>query len=195
MFARMMKLLSQMVFWLLGWHVNNQIPKEVKHFVMIAAPHTSNWDLLFARGAFYIMGIPLKFTIKKEWVKFPLNLIMKPLGAIPIDRKPKNGGLRKKRMVNVMADLFKEHEESLVILITPEGTRSLAKKWKTGFYRIATEANVPIALGYLDYPIKEAGIGKLIYTTGDFKKDMEEINAFYSKKTAKFPKKFSVHKL
>ncbi len=191
----MMKVLSKLAFWLFGWHINNQIPKDVTHFVMIAAPHTSNWDLFFARAAFYIMGIPLKFTIKKEWVKFPLNLIMKPLGAIPIDRKPKNGGLKKRSMVHVMSDLFKEYEDSLVILVTPEGTRSLAPKWKTGFYRIAVEANVPIALGYLDYPIKEAGIGELIYTTGDFKKDMQRINDFYSKKTAKFPEKFSVHQL
>ncbi|MEM1135861.1 MAG: 1-acyl-sn-glycerol-3-phosphate acyltransferase [Bacteroidota bacterium] len=189
-----MKLLSKITFWLFGWRVNNKIPKEVKHFVMIAAPHTSNWDLLFARGAFYIMDIPLRFTIKKEWVRFPLNLIMNPLGAIPIDRTPKNRGLKKRSMVNVMAELFKKYDE-LAILITPEGTRAKMTKWKTGFYRIAEEAGVPIALGYLDYPTKEAGIGKLIYTTGDFKKDMEAINAFYIEKTAKFPEKFSLHQL
>ncbi|MBT30298.1 MAG: acyltransferase [Thalassobius sp.] len=189
-----MKLLSKLVFRITGWKVDNRVPREVKQFVMIAAPHTSNWDLIFARGAFFIMGIPLKFTIKKEWVQFPLSLFMKPLGAIPIDRKPKQAGLKKRSMVHVMAELFKIHDD-LVILVTPEGTRQKASKWKLGFYRIAEEAGVPIAFGYLDYSQKIAGIGGILETTGDIKKDMQVINEFYSQKTPKFPEKFSVHQL
>ncbi len=151
---------------------------------MVAAPHTSNWDLVYARAALYILRVPVKFTIKKEWVRFPLSLILYPLGAIPIDRQPK--GIRRTSMVDTMVALF-EQREHLIILVTPEGTRKYAKKWKSGFYFTALRANVPIVLGYLDYRDKEAGIGGVFQPTGDRDKDVEEIKAFYRTKTAKFP--------
>lgn len=151
---------------------------------MVAAPHTSNWDLIYARAALYILRVPVKFTIKKEWVRFPLSLILNPLGAIPIDRQPK--GIRRTSMVDKMVKLFEERDH-LIILVTPEGTRKYAKKWRSGFYFTALKANVPIVLGYLDYKDKEAGIGAVFHPTGDRDKDVEEIKAFYRKKHAKYP--------
>lgn len=149
---------------------------------MIAAPHTSNWDFIYARAAFFLMDIPLKFTVKKELFFFPLGFILKSLGGIPIDRSTKTG------MVSKMADLFEQYDE-ICILVTPEGTRSKATKWKKGFYHIAESANVPILLGYLDYAKKEAGIGPTVVPQGDMEKDIEDIKSFYRGITAKYPEK------
>ncbi len=151
---------------------------------MVAAPHTSNWDLIYARAALYILRVPVKFTIKKDWMFFPLNLLLDYLGAIPIDRNPK--GIRKTSMVDKMIEIFNEREH-LIILVTPEGTRKYAKKWKSGYYFTAQRAGVPILLGYLDYSQKEAGIGAVFYPTGDLQKDTEQIKDFYRKKVAKYP--------
>jgi 1-acyl-sn-glycerol-3-phosphate acyltransferase len=189
----MLRLLSKLIFKIAGWQMGPYMPADITKSVMLAAPHTSNWDLLFARCAFFIMEIPLRFTIKKEWMKFPFGLFMGPLGAIPVDRNPKGGGsLKKRNMVDVMADLFDDYEK-VTILVTPEGTRSKTSRWKTGFYHTALKAGVPISLGYLDYDKKEAGIGKVVYPTGNFEKDMAEINEFYLTKKPKFPEKFSIH--
>lgn len=155
-------------------------PKRYKQMVMIASPHTSNWDLLYARAAFYLMEIPVQYTVKKELFFFPLGWLLKSLGGIPIDRKSKGN------MVDKMADLYKIYPE-FCILITPEGTRSYSHKWKKGFYYIAQKANVPIALGYLDYAKKEAGVGPLITPSGNYEKDLEEIQSFYRKIPGKYP--------
>lgn len=177
-----MKLISKLFFKLTGWQVVGNLPKDLKKVVMIAAPHTSNWDLLYARMAFYIMGIRLRYTIKKELFFFPLGWFLKALGGIPIDRKAAGN------MVDKMVQLYKNYDE-LVILITPEGTRSYAPEWKKGFYYIAKGAGVPISLGYLDYKKKHAGIGPLINPSGDFEKDLAQIQDFYRGITAKFPEK------
>jgi 1-acyl-sn-glycerol-3-phosphate acyltransferase len=181
----MSKFLSKWIFRLSGWKVVGGFPPEVKKAVMVAAPHTSNWDFLYARCAFYIMEVPLKYTIKKELMKFPFGPILKSIGAIPIDRGPKKG-LGKRSMVDAMVDMF-DGRDQLVVLVTPEGTRKYAPKWKSGFYRVAEQAGVPIVLGYLDYEKKEAGVGPVFLTTGDMEKDMEEIMAFYRTKKARYP--------
>lgn len=180
----MLRIIAIIIFKITGWKACNDIPTDLKKAVMVAAPHTSNWDLIYARAALYILRVPVKFTIKKEWVRFPLSLILNPLGAIPIDRKPK--GIKKTSTVDKMIELF-EQRDHLIILVTPEGTRKYAKRWRSGFYFTALRANVPIVLGYLDYKDKEAGIGAVFYPTGDRDKDVEEIKAFYRKKTPKFP--------
>ena len=188
-----MLLLSRIFLWIMGWklNLNGLNTKDLKRVVMLAIPHTSNWDLPIARAAFFLMGIPVRFTVKKEWTKFPYSLLMNPLGAIAIDRSPKVPGQPRKSMTEAMIDLFEQNEE-LAIMITPEGTRSKNDKWKTGFYHLATGAKVPIGLGYLDYAKKEAGVGKIIYPSGDMKKDMQEIVAFYSTIKGKFPEKFAL---
>lgn len=174
-----MRLLSQFVLWITGWKIVGEAPKE-KKFIMIAAPHTSNWDLLYARAAFYILRIRLKYTIKKELFFFPLGILLKGIGGIPIDRKSKG------KMVDKMVALYDEYD-SLTIMITPEGTRSYSPRWKKGFYYIANEAKIPISLGFLDYKKKHAGIGPLIYPTGNYEEDLEKILTFYRGVTPKYP--------
>ncbi|BDD04638.1 1-acyl-sn-glycerol-3-phosphate acyltransferase [Aureibacter tunicatorum] len=184
----MWKSLARFIFWIGGWKIVGDMPKNLKRAVMIAAPHTSNWDFIYARAAFFLMDVPVRFTIKKEWVDSPLGGLMKSLGAIAIDRSPKNKGEQKKSMVDAMADLFDENEE-LVILITPEGTRGYVEKWRSGFYHIAQKANVPILMGYLDFKKKEAGIGGEIIPSGNYDQDLEKIMGFYKNITAKHPHK------
>ncbi len=185
------KLISRLIFKIFGWTYNDQVGGGYDRSVMIAAPHTSNWDLLFARAAFYLMDIPVRYTVKNDWMRFPFNLIFGPLGAIGIDRSPKKAGEERKSMTEAMIDLFSKNEK-LSVMVTPEGTRSLRTKWKTGFYHVAVGAGVPIALGYLDFKKKEAGVGKIVYPSGDMDKDMREIMDFYKNITGKHPEKFSV---
>lgn len=182
----MTKLISRFIFWIAGWKVEGWIPKDLKKAVMVAAPHTSNWDFLFARCAFFIMGVPLKFTIKKEVMFFPLGPILKAMGAIAVDRQKTGAGKQAKSMVDAISDLFKVNDQ-LVIIMTPEATRKYQPKWKTGFYHVAQKANVPIIIGYIDYSKKQAGVGPIFNTTGNMDADIENIKAFYRSKVGKFP--------
>lgn len=178
------------LFKLAGWKVTHQLPKDILKCVIIAAPHTSNWDFIYAMGALKEMDINTRFTIKKEWFRFPFKGLMDKLGALPIDRT-KNADGSRKGTVDAMIDLFNERKE-LLLLITPEGTRSPVSKWKTGFYHVALKAKVPIALGFIDYSKKECGIDKLIYPTGDYHADMKLIMDFYKNKIGKNPKNFAL---
>lgn len=185
------KLFSRFIFWLFGWTLDDHLKADFTRCVMIASPHTSNWDFIFARAAFSMMGIPIRFTVKQEWTRFPFGWFMNGLGAIGIDRTPKKPGDPRPSMTEAMIDLFAKNKE-LVVMVTPEGTRKKVTKWKTGFYHVAVGAKVPIALGYLDYKNKIAGVGKIVYPTGDIHKDMQEITDFYRPISPKHPELFSI---
>jgi len=178
------------LFKLGGWKITHFLPKDIKKCVIVAAPHTSNWDFMYGMGAIKIMKLKMRFTIKKEWMKFPFKRLMHNLGALPIDRSQNPDGT-KKGTVEAIADLF-ENRKDILLLITPEGTRSRVEKWKTGFYYVALQAKVPIALGFMDYSKRECGIDKIIYPTGNFMADMKEIMEFYSTKIGKNPGSFSI---
>jgi 1-acyl-sn-glycerol-3-phosphate acyltransferase len=178
------------IFKITHWTVDENLPPEIKKCIIIAAPHTSNWDFWYTMAAFTIYKLRIRFTVKKEWMRFPFSLIMKPLGGIAIDRNPRTVNSDRSSFVDSMIELFDQNEE-LIILITPEGSRSLRTKWKTGFYHVALGAGVPICLGYVDYQKRKAGIGKVIYPS-DYATNMKEIMTFYSKIHPKFPEKFSI---
>lgn len=174
------KFLSKIIFKIFGWHVAGHIPPDLKKSMMIAAPHTSNWDFFFARCAFYLMDVDLRYTIKKEAMVGPLGWLLKKMGALPVDRSKNNS------LVNSMVEILNKSDR-MVIMITPEGTRKYQPRWRKGFYYTALEAKVPIILGYLDYPNKEAGVGPIFYPTGDVEEDIEKIKAFYRTKKGKYP--------
>jgi 1-acyl-sn-glycerol-3-phosphate acyltransferase len=179
-----MKTLFSLYFRLKGWKIEGGIPKDFKKCVLLAAPHTSNWDFIFGLGALRLFGVDVKYLAKKELFKFPFESIFKSLGGIPVDRTKSNS------MVNAMIELIKQRDE-LVVLIPPEGTRKRVQRWKSGFYNVAMGAQVPIALGYLDYKRKVAGIGPAFMPSGDKEKDFEYITGFYKQITAKFPEQFN----
>lgn len=187
------KLLAKLLFWITGWKVQGHYPANVPKSVMIAAPHTSNWDLVYARAAFFIMGVPVRYTIKKEMMKFaPLGWLLRKLGAIPVERnKERARKLGQSSLVYGMVRLFDTHDR-LVVMVTPEGTRKFVPKWKTGFYFTAVRAGVPIILGYLDYEKKHAGIGPTIYPSGNIQEDMHKILSFYNGITAKYPEQGTI---
>ena len=180
-----MKLLARFIFWITGWKVAGKWPTGLKKAVLIAIPHTSNWDIIYARAAFYLLDVPVRFTIKKEVMVGPLGWIIKGVGGIAIDRK-KVAGKKTQTYTQAMISMLKERDE-LVMMVTPEGTRSYAPKWKTGFYHIALGAEVPVVIGYLDYKRKVAGIGPVISPSGNMDADIEEMKAFGRTVTAKYP--------
>ncbi len=185
------RILGKAIIRLSGWKVDQHLKQGFRRCVVVAAPHTSNWDFVLARAAFEVMEIPVRFTIKQEWTTGILGWLLVALGAIGIDRRPKDKQSQPISYVDAMAHLFEENNE-LAVLITPEGSRSKQDHWKTGFYHVAKLANVPIALGYLDYKKKEAGIGKVMWPGNSMESDMKEIMAFYRDKTPCFPQKFSL---
>lgn len=185
------KYIAKLLLKLSGWKVNPIVPKEAQYSVMIAAPHTTNWDAYYTRLAFYILDIPMKVAIKDFWTNPPLGWLIKPFGGIGINRKPKVEGEKRQSYVEAMAELIKNNRP-IAMVIAPEGTRKLSKQWKTGFYHTAVEANVPITFGYLDYKKKEAGVGGFVYPSGDMEKDMKVIMDFYRNISGKFPELFQL---
>ena len=177
-----LRLLANIVLFGFGWKTKGEKPEE-KKYVIIAAPHTSNWDL------FFMMLIALKLDIHIYWMgkesifNFPFKNIMKWLGGIPVDRSKSND------VVASMVKTFKDCDE-LVLSVPPEGTRSHTVYWKTGFYHMAHGAGIPICLGFLDYAKKEGGIGTMFKPSGDLEKDMVDIKAFYKNITGKHPGRF-----
>lgn len=153
--------------------------------VLLMAPHTSNWDFVIGRLALWAIGVKTNFLIKKEVFFFPLGALLRKMGGIPVDRN------QSRNVVWEIALLLNKAKE-MVIVITPEGTRSLRHEWKKGFYYIASIAEVPIVLGYLDYARKEAGIGSILYPTEDYKSDLAKIFNFYRNFTARHPERFNL---
>lgn len=150
--------------------------------VVIAAPHTSNWDLPYTLFVAFAMDIKMFWMGKDAIFKQPFNKLFQWLGGIPIDRSKSHN------IVQKSIDQFQQND-NLVLAIPPSGTRQKIMYWKTGFYHIANGANVPIALGFLDYKNKTGGIGPSLHPTGDIKADMETIRKFYKNITGKYPLK------
>ena len=181
----MLKAFARFILKLWGWDCSRAALGDVKKCVIIGAPHTSNFDFILGRLTYWALGIKIHFLIKKEWFKFPFGILARRMGGIPVDRsKPSH-------LTEQVVRMF-EANENFYVIITPEGTRSLRKQWKKGFYYIALKAGVPIALGYADYGRKKGGIGPLIYPTGNLEEDMKIIEEFYSDITARHPEKFNL---
>ena len=131
----------------MGWKIIGNTPNITK-YIVISAPHTSNWDFLIGRCFAYIRGIKPKYLIKSELYIWPLSILIRWNGGVPVYRKTA------KDMVNQVVDRLNKTDE-MILGIAPEGTRAKVEKWKTGFYYIAQEAKIPIVLLYMDYTKKE----------------------------------------
>lgn len=184
-----MKSFFRFFYWLRGWKFEMKLPKDLKKFVLVGAPHTSNWDFPAAMALLSIVPVKVHFAIKKEWTQFPYSLFMKPLGAVGIDRKAIKDG-QKLKTTDVLANLFDQYHE-FALGIAPEGTRKPRENWKTGFYHIAQKANVPIVLGFVDYKKKIMGITEIIKPE-NFEMDMKRIIDFYRPISACIPENFKL---
>jgi 1-acyl-sn-glycerol-3-phosphate acyltransferase len=165
--------------WLLSWDVVGQVPVDEK-FVLIAAPHTSNWDFPFGLFASYIYRLKVSWIGKDTLFKKPFGGIMRRLGGIAINRDSRHG------VVDQIAEQLRESHK-LVIAIAPSGTRKKRDYWKSGFYWVAHTAQVPILCGYLDYAHRKACLGLCFVPTGNVKEDMDRIRDFYKGIQGKYP--------
>jgi 1-acyl-sn-glycerol-3-phosphate acyltransferase len=164
-----------------GWTAFGEVPAPRK-FVLIAAPHTSNWDFLNFIGLTDDLGITPHFMAKKSLFRWPWKNFLLDMGGVPVDRSGNQN------YVQAMIDEFAKRTE-FMLTIAPEGTRGAVRKWKTGFYHIAVGAKVPLVLGMMDYAKKTGGLGPAIWPTGDFKADMAKVAELYATVTPKHPGK------
>ena len=162
-----------------GWQVQGDRP-DISKYVMIAAPHTSNWDFIYALAISLVYRLDILIMMKASWFFWPLGPVFRWLGAMPIDRRKSN---------NVVAQMIAafQHSTEMILMVPPSGTRKKVPYWKTGFYHIANGAGVPIVLGFLDYRLKKGGIGPEFHPSGNLEQDFKIIQKFYRDITGKHP--------
>lgn len=171
----MKKKLCRLIFYrLLGWRTIIDAPFHDK-CVICVVPHTSNWDLIYGWLFYGCMGRSANFMMKKEWFFFPLNFLFRALGAVPINRNKRS---------STVEQMVKRFEQTAYfnLAITPEGTRKGNPRWKTGFYYIALQAQVPIVVAAFDYKNRQIWWEKTLIPSGDIEKDMAEMKAYYQKR-------------
>lgn len=173
---------ARLVLRATGWETEGERPAPAR-FVLIAAPHTSNWDLLFLLALAERYGIRVSWMGKHSLFRGPMGPVMRALGGIAVRRH------ERRNMVEAMADEFAARER-LCLVVPAEGTRGRTEYWKSGFYHIARAAGVPIVMGYLDYARRRGGFGPALLPSGDVAADMDHIRAFYSDKTGRYPDRF-----
>jgi 1-acyl-sn-glycerol-3-phosphate acyltransferase len=183
----MKKWLAHWFLRLNGWKIEGGPPDE-SHFVFIAAPHTSNWDLAYMLAFAAVFDLKISWLAKHSLFYPPMGWIMRMLGGIPIVRH------KNSNVVDAMVQEFSTRSE-LVLAVPTEGTRARVEYWKSGFYHIAFRAGVPILPSYLDYGNKRGGFGPALIPTGDLAADMQVLRELYSDKTGKYPALVSPVKL
>jgi 1-acyl-sn-glycerol-3-phosphate acyltransferase len=152
--------------------------------VLIAAPHTSNWDLAYLLAFAAIHDLRISFMMKHTVFRGPFGPLFRSLGGIPIRRH------QRESLVKQMVEAFAARDE-FVLVVPAEGTRARVETWKSGFYHIASEAGVPIVLSYLDYARKRGGFGPAVVPTGRYREDMDVIRDFYADKSGRHPELFA----
>ncbi|MFN0729325.1 1-acyl-sn-glycerol-3-phosphate acyltransferase [Polaribacter gochangensis] len=177
-------MISKFIFsTILGWKLINNFPKELKKYVVIAAPHTSWQDFPIGILARNTTGVKINFIGKDSLFKGPFGFIFRSLGGAPVDRSKSNN------LVDAIVQVFQSKEEFRLAL-SPEGTRQKIAKWKTGFYYIAKGAKVPVVMATLDYKNKQVKISEPYYITEDIEKDFAYFQSFFSPDMAKKPKQY-----
>ncbi|MCP4104615.1 MAG: glycerol acyltransferase [Desulfobacteraceae bacterium] len=179
----LLRWIALFILKVLGWKTEGEKP-DISKYLLIAAPHTSNWDFVITLLVAFALKLKVYIMAKKELTNWPGGFFFKWLGVIPIDRSQSTN------TVDQAIQLFQENE-NLAVVIAPSGTRKKVMKWKSGFYHIANGAGIPIGMGFLDYARKTGGIGPLFQPTGDVETDMIAIKAFYADIEGKYPKNTS----
>ena len=174
----MKKTIYQFLFRLFKWKIINAPALTTFQYVMIAAPHSSNWDFFVGLAVKNILKIHPHFFAKKELFFFPFNLLLNSIGGIPVDRANKH---------DLVSDISKQfaNDKTFSLALAPEGTRKAVPKFKTGFYQIACQAKVAIVMVGLDYKRKEVTFAPPFHPTGDLTKDSLIMTDFFRDKTGK----------
>ena len=176
--------LSRAFLRLNGWTVEGALPPEAAKSVFIAAPHTSNWDLPYTLMVAFALRLHIRWMGKASIFRFPFGPLMRWLGGIAVDRGKTNN------LVSASAEALKAAQGPVQLVVPPEGTRGKTRHWKTGFYFIALQAQVPIVLAFVDYRRKVAGLGPEFRPTGDVEQDMVHIKQFYAGVTGRNANQF-----
>ena len=171
-FSRVLQALSDLIMRLTGWRVAGKLP-DLPKFVLIGAPHTSNWDFMLFLGVIFKLGADVRFMGKAELFRSPIGFFFRYCGGIPVDRSKSNGLVEQMVQASQAAEHF-------ILTISPEGTRSQVREWKRGFYHIASEAGIPIVLAVVDAKQKIVRVGQVFHPTGDVEADLAAIQAFYA---------------
>ncbi len=175
----MISKLAHFLLRILGWRIVGGRP-PFKKYVLVGAPHTSNWDFLYFYLAALALEMKISFLAKDSLFRGPLGIALRRMGGIPVIRS------RSTNMVDQMVEIFSNREE-LILLIPPSGTRKRTEYWKSGFYFIALGAHVPLALAIMDFARNEVGIVHWFMPTGNIKRDVDILRGIYSSVEAKFP--------
>jgi len=180
-----LRALSLFILRAKGWRVEGSLPAEASKCVLIAAPHTSNWDLPYTLMVSFSLRLNIYWMGKASIFRWPFGPVMRWLGGIAVNRATSNN------LVAASAAAIKAADGPLQLVVPPEGTRGKTRHWKTGFYYIALEAKVPIVLAYMDYERRISGLGPVFTPTGDIAADMAEIKRFYAPFKGRRASKFS----
>ena len=172
--ALLSRLLRRFLLWFYrtrGWTATGTPPADLRG-VIIAAPHTSNWDFVNYLGLTDALGVKAHFMGKKELFRWPLNRFMHDMGGVPVDRASRG---------DYVAQMIAEfaRRKHFMLTVAPEGTRGAVRTWRTGFYYIALGAKVPLVVGMMDYGTKTGGLGPAIWPTGDYAADMKKVAEYY----------------
>ncbi|EXI78955.1 MAG: 1-acyl-sn-glycerol-3-phosphate acyltransferase [Candidatus Accumulibacter appositus] len=157
-----------------GWKIEGRLPAAASKSVLIAAPHTSNWDLPYTLMVAFALRLNIYWMGKAQIFRPPFRGLMRWLGGIPVARETANN------LVAASAAAITAADGPVQLIVPPEGTRSKTREWKTGFYHIAVTAQVPIVLAYMDYERKISGLGEIFVPTGDVDADIAAIKTFYA---------------
>jgi 1-acyl-sn-glycerol-3-phosphate acyltransferase len=179
--ARFVRRLLLAMYRIRGWKAVGVVP-EPRRFILIAAPHTSNWDFVNFLGLTADLKIRPHFMAKLSLFRWPLGGFIRQMGGVAVDRR--GGG----NVVQQMVDEFARRAE-FMLTVAPEGTRGKTAKWRTGFYQIAMAAKVPMVVGMMDYGTKTGGLGPLIWPSGDFRADMLKVLEVYRTCIPKIPER------
>ena len=180
----MFKGLCRLIFRKMGWQVELTVPYRDKCIICVA-PHTSNWDFIIAELYYHSIGRTAGFLMKKEWFFWPMGVLFRSMGGIPVERSRHVSLTDRVAEAAIKAERFE-------LAVTPEGTRSLVTKWKRGFYFIALKAGLPIQLYAIDYKRKRIVCTQELVPSGDVEADMRLIMDYYRPYEGKYPGKFAV---
>jgi len=165
-------LIARLIKRLLSWRVDGSLP-DIPKFVLIGAPHTSNWDFILFLGVIFTLRANVRFMGKAELFRWPIGSFFRYCGGVPVDRSKSSG------LVDQMVQASLESER-FILTIAPEGTRHQVQEWKRGFYHIAKGAGIPIVLAVVDGKHKTVRIGQVFHPTENIEADMQAIKGFFA---------------
>ncbi len=179
-----LRVISRVILKIIRWRVVGSIPSDQRKYVLIVAPHTSNWDFVLFVLTVSVLRLKPSVLIKSTLFVGPLGWFLRYCGAIPVNRSQANS------LVSYIASIYQEHED-FVLIVTPEGTRSPNANWKRGFHHVATAAQVPILIVYVDSVIKTIGIEGVMEPTDDIEGDIIKLKKFFDTKSGLKPKNYA----